>query len=503
VEIAVLKPGEGTHVLVSEGDRPVLVQGSYGLGRVVLCALDLDGPPFSTWNGQQAFWQKLQTELAPLPAGQGRRPDGSVADMRADLKRDLERFEEIPVISFGWVALFILFYIVLVGPLDYLILKKLFKRLELTWVTFPATVLVVSVTAYLAAYALKGDDLRVNKIDVIEIDLHAPRQVYGSTWFTLFSPRIQSYTVGVEPAPDWVAPAPSGAPGPVITLLEGTDRLRTGSQGLFPRPYEYAEDATGLKRVPVPVWATRTFTASWRAPVKADKLPIDFRDEVGPLRTSRTGEGLVGRITNNLPVELQGVALFYREKWYDLKNLAPGESRRVDPLFARDAQGQGRAFGEWLRDYQSLAPQSALAPSGRPINASFQMGQSAHRLVKAVLFHQAYQGARREGAGAPAGWQADDWVNGGLRTFDQTWRIRPQPEVPVPARTRYRDEVVLVARTPLLSDRAEPVSEHGASASRLWVGRLPGQGEQRPGLAGFMTQETYVRVYIPVKVSPR
>ena len=84
----------------------------------------------------------------------------------------MDTFEGVPVISFGWVALFILFYILLVGPIDYFVLKRLFKRLELTWITFPLIVIVVSVVAYLAAYYSKGDDLRVNKVDLVQIDLH-------------------------------------------------------------------------------------------------------------------------------------------------------------------------------------------------------------------------------------------------------------------------------------------------------------------------------------------
>ena len=31
-----------------------------------------------------------------------------------------------------------------IGPLDYLFLKKVVKKLELTWITFPTVVLVVS-----------------------------------------------------------------------------------------------------------------------------------------------------------------------------------------------------------------------------------------------------------------------------------------------------------------------------------------------------------------------
>ena len=63
--------------------------------------------------------------------------DGSDSELLGRLIHGLESFDGVPVISFGWVALFILIYIVVVGPLDYFFLKKVVKRLELTWVTFP------------------------------------------------------------------------------------------------------------------------------------------------------------------------------------------------------------------------------------------------------------------------------------------------------------------------------------------------------------------------------
>ena len=46
---------------------------------------------------------------------------------------------------------------------------------------------------------------------------------------------------------------------------------------------------------------------------------------------------------------------------------------------------------------------------------------------------------------------------------------------------------------------AEKVTQDPASPSRLWLGQLPGPGKERPALNGTMTQETYVRLYLPVK----
>jgi hypothetical protein len=317
--------------------------------------------------------------------------------------------------------------------------------------------------------------------------MHRPNQAYGHSWFTLFSPRAQSYTVGIEPAAGtWTGKLGAATPGPVVTLLEGGDRTpRQATPGLFSRPYEYAEDATGLVRVPVPVWSTRSFTASWRAPLLEKKPPVGITDEVGPIRTprDRDGSGLTGRLTNNLPVVLKDVCLFYENQWYFLGDLAPDEQRRLEPYFARDAQGQRRQVTPWFDD-ATLAPGLPEAPSGRSINVRFLKDRPSYGLVKALMF---YERARRAA------------TNAGLRSLDQSWRLEVQPEYPVPDRPRHRREVILVARTPMLCDHAATVAESGATPARLWLGELPGLGREMPAVRGVITQETFLRVFIPVQ----
>src|SRR5208282_1429382 len=186
--------------------------------------------------------QPSQAENNPLQAW-----GGDNRELASQLRDGLETFSEVPVISFGWVALFILLYIVVIGPLDYLFLKFVLKRMELAWITFPAIVVTVSAVSYLVAYYLKGSDLKINKLDVVDIVAEADARggpahaahVYGNTWFTLFSPRIQAYTIGIEPAvPGWAALPPEGNPeafGPVVAWMGKPENIyggtgRSGSQ---------------------------------------------------------------------------------------------------------------------------------------------------------------------------------------------------------------------------------------------------------------------------------
>jgi uncharacterized membrane protein len=268
---------------------PLVVQGAYGSGRVTVVGFDLDGAALANWQHKASFWEWLLNESGHrLPSGQESRLGGSrsFADDNEDqyvttMQNMLDSFEGVPVVSFGWVALFILIYILLIGPVDYLFLKRIVKRMEWTWVTFPLIVIAVSTLAYFTAYALKGRDLKINKVDLVDVDLQSNR-VYGHTWFTVFSPRIQSYTVGVEPGGTREGESSEGftwtpdtaAESVPNTTVSWQGRPRIGSERFFRRDYRYHSDvgnpdqlnfAAGLEQVPIQVWSTKAFTASWSA----------------------------------------------------------------------------------------------------------------------------------------------------------------------------------------------------------------------------------------------
>jgi len=89
--------------------------------------------------------------------------------------------------------------------------------------------------------------------------------------------------------------------------------------------------------------------------------------------------------------------------------------------------------------------------------------------------------------------------NSGLRPFDQSWRLDEEKTAPVQADKVWRDEIILVARSPTLYDHSETVARDPGSATRLWLDRLPGGKAERPALSGFLGQQTYIRAYIPLQ----
>jgi hypothetical protein len=477
VRLARLTPGPATEVLSRENDIPLIVQTGCGLGRVVLVAFDVDEPEFVKWGGYPAFWHRLQSEMipalkrrivtTPTPTNTpNARPSGG-ADLRTDLRNDVESFDGVPVVSFAWVAILLILYIALVGPLDYILVRRVFKRPELTWITFPLTVLLVSVATYFSAYALKGDELRARKVDLVEIDLHSTGELYGRTWIGLFSPRPERYTLGLEcAAPTWT---PTTDSTPLLSLTEVLDRgLGRATQGSFAHPFEIGP--AGLRGVPVPTWGARSFSATWQspAPKPGSFTPIDIRnvrEDAGKLSLSREGHRLVGRVTNNLDVELQGVGVLYGTGWYNLGTLAPGQSLRLETIPIRERKA-------WL-DTNRLQPALPLAPLGRPVDLE---NRPLGSLMQRAMFYEALD------LQVPA--------NTGLLNLDQSWRLR------------LPTEAILIARLPLMTDTGENVAKSAVSPTRVWLGALPSESAQRPNLTGEWSQETFVRMFIPVESRP-
>src|SRR5262249_14360796 len=164
-------------------------------------------------------------------------------------------------------------------------------RMELTWLTFPIIVATVCLSAYVAAVDLKGRELKVNKVDLVEIDLQGQR-VYGQTWFTIFSPRIQNFTIGVEPTIAKCSPAD--------TLVSWHGKAKSVRQSLFRRNYTYHTStdpnvyADGLEQVPLQVWSTKSFTSNWAANLTEPLIGSTLR------LASADSKQITGSITSRL-----------------------------------------------------------------------------------------------------------------------------------------------------------------------------------------------------------
>ncbi len=150
-----VRPRNGT-ILAGASNRPLIVRAPLGRGRVTFLAFDA-GPLLDKWEGAERFWTQLLELPPPPPERRDRdsRYQGELA--RALGSRELQYMlgvhPQLPLPSLGWAFLMIVIYVILVGPVDYVVLRWL-KKMELTWVTFPTCVIVFSAFALVAGASM-------------------------------------------------------------------------------------------------------------------------------------------------------------------------------------------------------------------------------------------------------------------------------------------------------------------------------------------------------------
>ena len=315
-----------------DSQLPLIVRSARGFGEITFVAFDLDAPPIAAWSGRKELVRKL-VGVSSRAQGDDWSPYGGRGDLLEDLIYQLDsRFTGVTTPPFLAVVGLVIVYLGLIGPGDYWLVTRVLKRPEATWITFPLIVVATSAAAYLGSYWLKGDQLRINQIEVVDVDC-ASGDARGMVLTHLFSPRAERYDLSLvanDPAGEPIKPeelslAWLGRPG---SGLGGTQRSHTLIGGGL-RP-DYTIDATpllatspsdALQRVPVQVWSTKTFLGRWRAQVGG--LPL--------ADLSPDGDGLIeGNLTNDTGTKLADCRLLYGDWAWRLGDLLNGQTATID-----------------------------------------------------------------------------------------------------------------------------------------------------------------------------
>jgi len=192
VPIAVLRPAEGAVVETALPDgAPLVVRRGYGEGEVWLLAFDPSLPPLNAWGGLPEWWETIGRPPA------GRMWTTPVPDP-SRLGAGLGGLPEFELPSMSGLMLLIAVYIVLVGPVNYLVLRRR-RRLDLAWVTIPALTLLATGATYGAGYVIHGRDLVVYQLSAVHVVPEADL-AYVRAYVGLFSPGSRAYDVRVPGA---------------------------------------------------------------------------------------------------------------------------------------------------------------------------------------------------------------------------------------------------------------------------------------------------------------
>ncbi len=376
----------------SANDIPLVVRTAHGLGQIVFVAADLDRGSMLAWSDRPL----LMASLLGLP-GNEPPPEAISAvesfgydDLAGQLRSSLELFRGVRMVPFFVVATLVAIYILLIGPGDYFLLRRLRRGMGWTWITFPAVVVLVCAVGYWASSWLKRDVTRVNQVDLINID--ADGTARGATWFSIFSPRSETFDLSLR------GRLPNGeSPKELTASLGWFGKAGNGFNGMYNRDTQNAAPLGGAgysigpamdtaRDAPFQNWSCKNFVYRWLGRAGDQGLSISLKEE---------GHQPTGTITNDLKssgadggkgVTLSHAYLAYDGSAYLLGTIRPGNSVEIDSSTRRVGLSTFLS-SESIEDSAGQSEKLPYDPGSR----------DAAYVLRAMLFYDAASGHKRTG----------------------------------------------------------------------------------------------------------
>lgn len=117
-------------------------------------------------------------------------------------------YQGIKPLSIWWVILLLTTLAILLGPLDYMLLKRM-GRLPLTWLTCTFWIALFTVGAYYGVQALRGGDMELRVVSVVD-GIKDSDHTWSTSYCGLFAPYSDDYKLtGLQDNQWWSGIAPT------------------------------------------------------------------------------------------------------------------------------------------------------------------------------------------------------------------------------------------------------------------------------------------------------
>jgi hypothetical protein len=295
--------------LARSGDVVYAAQQTYGQGAVTIIGVN----PATSWLAGSESAEALWRRALPLTGGTFVNPFIVTDDYI--FQSALYNLPAVALPPIEQLFVLLLAYIALIGPVNYLVLRRLDKR-EWAWVTMPLLVLVFAVGSYGLGAALKGSDVIVNQVAIVRAGEGTDSGI-SQVYVGVFSPTRRSFDVRI----------PNGA-------LISTPVSQAGS-GTTEQPIDalIGDNVARLRNFEVGFGVMRGFRAD--TATSAPRITADLT----------LAEGRVtGTVTNHSSVALENVAIIFGGGVHVVDRLEPAASAEVD------IRQQGTAFGFSIAD---------------------------------------------------------------------------------------------------------------------------------------------------------
>jgi hypothetical protein len=386
--LSLITPTDGVVVLRdtqnAQAEHALIVHSARGLGAVTFVAFDPDQEPFVSWDATTAILNRLVinshfAERRNESVGKGfKYTNAGFDDISGQLRSSLDGFDGVTPTRFMWVAGLLGMFILVIGPLDYYILRR-FKRLHYTWITFPVAILIFSLIAISMVSALRTSPAAMNQIEIVDID-GLTQTVRGSNYATAYSPTTAAYSFEMSKFSDsirsenhQVLACWQGFPGAGLGGLG-----RASFQVLIDHQYEVDLTDGQIRSIPVQHSGTRSLVARWSAD---SSLVVN-----SALVTEPASGALRGTLQNPFDFDLYEALILFDGRVYPIGQVFTSNSE-VD-VYDLSADSQG------IDNYFTRFQAGSLRQSYRVWRTT---DESRDRIVKQMMFNQEIGGERYTG----------------------------------------------------------------------------------------------------------
>jgi len=291
---------DARNLVAADDGTPLLSLRPFGAGQVILVGPDVSADAFRGWDGSASLWARmLPTEALFESAFGGGMPDRE--QMASSMQQALNTLPSLDVPPAELLLAVIVGYILLIGPVSYLVLRRLDRR-ELAWVTAPVLVVVFTACSYGIGVSLKGSEVIVNQLAILKSSA-AGTAATVETYAGVFSPTRGTFDLLVE------ADA-------LFAQLRGADGRETLVPGSAPTVAAEQGDPARLRQLAV--------TAGGYEFLRADG--VVEHEPVLQVSWAHEDGSIVGTVTNIGDVALDDVAYISVAGGEMVGALEPGES---------------------------------------------------------------------------------------------------------------------------------------------------------------------------------
>jgi hypothetical protein len=255
--------------------------------------------PAERWLADGSTAENLWHRLLPTIANQALNPLQLNDD--SQIVYAMQNVPQVALPPIEQLFVLLIAYIALIGPINYLVLRRLDKR-EWAWITIPALVVVFALGSYGLGASLKGSDVVVNEVGVVRASQSSGHGI-GQFYVGIYSPSRRSFQVSI----------PGGAllSNPIYQMQQ------TGSEQ--PLDVLFGDSASHLRNFEVGFGVVRGFRAE--APAEAPQIDSELHLGAGRLQ---------GTITNRSDVTLENIAVVFGGGVAIVDSLEAGKSSTID-----------------------------------------------------------------------------------------------------------------------------------------------------------------------------